>query len=111
MPELYLSDSNSGLEDDNAFVHKLLRAAYSNYDKFYTAVSQCVPNWDSDRLVGTDIALIVTALAEIVTFPNIPLKVSINEYVEISKYYGTPKSSVFVNGILDALSKKDEYKK
>ena len=59
----------------------------------------------------TDIAIIVTALAEIVYFPNIPLKVSINEYVEISKYYGSPRSSVFVNGVLDTLSKKVEFQK
>lgn len=111
MPDLYLSDSSSSMEDDSAFVHKLLQEAYTNYDRFYEAISQTVPNWDSDRLVGTDIALIITALAEIVHFPNIPVKVSINEYVEISKYYGTPKSSVFVNGILDNLSKKDEFKK
>ncbi len=111
MPNLYLSDSSSSMDDDNVFVHKLLQEAYSNYDKYYEAIATAVPNWDSDRLVGTDIALIITALAEIVYFPNIPLKVSINEYVEISKYYGTAKSSVFVNGILDALSKKVEFSK
>ncbi len=111
MPDLYLSDSVNSMEDDCVFVHKLLQEAYVNYDRFYEAISKTVPNWDSDRLVGTDIALIITALAEIVHFPNIPVKVSINEYVEISKYYGTPKSSVFVNGILDNLSKKDEFKK
>lgn len=111
MPDLYLSDSSNSMEDDRAFVHKLLQEAYTNYGRFYEAISRTVPNWDSDRLVGTDIALIITALAEIVHFPNIPVKVSINEYVEISKYYGTPKSSVFVNGILDNLSKKDEFKK
>lgn len=111
MPDLFLSDGNSSMEDDRTFVHKLLQEAYSNYDSYYQAISSSVPNWDSDRLVGTDIALIVTALAEIVYFPNIPVNVSINEYVEISKYYGTAKSSVFVNGILDNLSKKVEFKK
>lgn len=111
LPPLFLSDMKNDLDDDNAFVHKLLREAYANYDKFSAEISASVPNWDKDRLVGTDIALIVTALAEIVSFPEIPLKVSINEYVEISKYYGTPKSSVFVNGILDAMSRKVEFKK
>lgn len=111
LPNLYLSDGSSNMDDDNVFVHKLLREAYTNYDRYYEAVSHAVPNWDSDRLVGTDIAIIITALAEIAHFPEIPLKVTINEYVEISKYYGTPKSSVFVNGILDTLAKKDEFKK
>jgi len=111
LPDLYISSSNSSMEDDQKFVHELLREAYTNYDKYFEAVSSIVPNWDEDRLVGTDIALIITALAEIVHFPTIPVNVSINEYVEISKYFGTPKSSQFVNGLLDALSKKDEFKK
>lgn len=111
LPKLYLSDTSRNMDDDNAFVHKLLQEAFMNYEKYYEAVSTAVPNWDSDRLVGTDIAIIITALAEIVYFPEIPLKVSMNEYVEISKYYGTPKSSVFVNGILDTLSKKVEFQK
>jgi len=111
LPELYISSSKSSMEDDEKFVHKLLSEAYTNYDKYFEAVSAVVPNWDEDRLVGTDIALIITALAEIVHFPTIPVNVSINEYVEISKYFGTPKSSQFVNGLLDTLSKKDEFKK
>lgn len=111
LPDLYLSDASKAMDDDNAFVHKLLQEAYLNYDKYFEAITSAVPNWDSDRLVGTDIAIIVTALAEIVYFHNIPLKVSINEYVEISKYYGSPRSSVFVNGVLDTLSKKVEFQK
>ena len=111
LPDLYLSDASKAMDADNAFVHKLLQEAYLNYDKYFEAITSAVPNWDSDRLVGTDIAIIVTALAEIVYFPNIPLKVSINEYVEISKYYGSPRSSVFVNGVLDTLSKKVEFQK
>lgn len=111
LPDLFLSDGNKNMDDDREFVHKLLSFAYADFDKFSAAISASVPNWDKERLVGTDIALIVTALAEIVHFKNIPVNVSINEYVEISKYYGTPKSSIFVNGILDTLSKKVEFKK
>lgn len=111
LPPLFLSDGHSDMEDDNLFVHKLLREAYTNYDRYFELVSSSVPNWDKDRLVGTDMAIIITGLAEIASFPNIPLKISINEYVEISKYFGTPKSSTFVNGILDALSKRPEFQK
>jgi len=111
LPELYLSATNKDLADDYAFVHKLLQMAYVNYGAYSQAVFEIVPNWDKDRLVATDMAIIVTALAEIVYFSDIPVKVSINEYVEISKYFGTAKSSTFVNGILDTLSKKDEFKK
>lgn len=111
IPALYLSSGKTDMEDDEKFVHKLMQEAYANYDKYAQAVSDSVSNWEKDRLVGTDIALIITALAEIVHFPSIPVNVSINEYVEISKYYGTPKSSIFVNGILDTLSKKPEFQK
>lgn len=111
LPALYISSSKASMEDDEKFVHKLLSEAYTNYDKYLEAVSSAVPNWDEDRLVGTDIAIIITALAEIVHFANIPVNVTINEYVEISKYFGTPKSSQFVNGLLDTLSRKDEFKK
>lgn len=111
LPELYLSNGNANMSDDRVFVHKLLEHSFVNYQKFCEAISVSVPNWDKDRLVGTDIAIIVTALAEIEAFPDIPTNVTINEFVEISKYFGTPKSSVFVNGILDALSKKVEFAK
>jgi len=111
LPELYISDARKDMADDRAFVHKLMQEAYMHYNEYFTAISATVPNWDKERLVGTDIAIIITALAEIVNFPDIPLNVSINEYVEISKYYGTTKSSTFVNGILDTLSKQVEFKK
>lgn len=111
MPELFLSNGRADMADDKAFVHTLLQHAVGHYTEYCAAISAAVPNWDKERLVGTDIAIIVTALSEIVAFPDIPLNVSINEYVEISKYFGTPKSSIFVNGILDALSKKVEFKK
>ena len=69
-------------------------------------VASAVPNWDNDRLVSTDVFLIILGLAEVSNFPTIPVKVTINEYVEISKYYGTPKSRLFVNGLLDKLIQK-----
>ena len=65
-----------------------------------------VSQWDRERLYTTDNVLIAQGLAEAETFPEIPTKVSINEYVEISKYYSTPKSRGFVNGLLDRLTKE-----
>ena len=62
--------------------------------------------WEKDRLFSTDVVLIVMGLAEAVSFPEIPVKVTLNEYVEISKFFGTPKSRSFVNGILDNLVQK-----
>lgn len=108
LPPLYLSETRKGddVEDDRAFSLNLLRAAYVNYGKYSDMVSESVSNWDNDRIVTTDMCLIILGLAEAVTFPTIPVKVTINEYVEISKYFGTPKSRMFVNGILDRLIQK-----
>ena len=64
-----------------------------------------MPKWDKDRLFVIDVVLVIAALAEVEHFPDIPNKISVNEYVEISKYYSTPKSRSFVNGLLDNLIK------
>ncbi len=108
LPELYRGDSDrSGkTEDDRRFVHDLLRSAFTGWDRYSAMVSEAVENWERERIVLTDMALIVLGLAEAENFPNIPLKVTINEYVDIARCYGTPKSSVFVNGLLDRLVKE-----
>ena len=69
-------------------------------------VAESVSGWEKERLFLTDVVLIAMGLAEAATFPTIPVKVTMNEYVEISKYYGTPKSRSFVNGLLDRLIQK-----
>ena len=69
-------------------------------------IADSVQGWEKDRLFSTDVVLIVMGLAEAVSFPEIPVKVTLNEYVEISKFFGTPKSRSFVNGILDNLVQK-----
>ena len=103
LPPLFLSETRKGedTEDDRLFARNLLRAAYVNYQKYWDMVAESVSNWDNDRIVSTDMCLIIQGMAEAVAFPTIPVKVTINEYVEISKYFGTPKSKLFVNGILD----------
>ena len=108
LPPLYLSEVKKGddIEDDRLFSRNLLRAAYLNYGKYCDLISSSVSNWDNDRIVSTDMCLIVLGLAEAVAFPGIPVKVTINEYVEIARYFGTPKSPVFVNGLLDRLIQK-----
>ena len=105
LPPLYQSDMKTGpgIESDKAFVTRLLQAAVAGYGRYSAQVAAAVSNWDNERIVSTDMAIIVLGLAEAVEFPGIPVKVTINEYVEISKYYGTPKSRIFVNGLLDRL--------
>ena len=66
-------------------------------------VAQSVTGWEKERLFSTDVVLIVMGLAEASAFPTIPVKVTMNEYVELSKFYGAPKSRAFVNGLLDKL--------
>lgn len=90
-------------EDDKEFALRLFSESAAHYDEYFELISQHLDNWKSDRIVTTDATLIVMGLTEAVTFPTIPVKVTINEYVEISKYYSTPNSRIFVNGILDKL--------
>ena len=105
MLPLYQSEmmSGEGVESDKFFARKLLQASFAGYQKYSALVAETVVGWEKERLFSTDVVLIVMGLVEAVTFPTIPVKVTMNEYVEISKFYGTPKSRSFVNGILDKL--------
>ena len=93
-------------DDDRTFAVELLAAVLSRYDEYLLTVQQSVPNWDPDRIVRTDALLVVMGIAEAVKFPSIPVKVTINEYVDISKFYSTPNSHTFVNGLLDVILKR-----
>jgi N utilization substance protein B len=110
LPPLYQSDlikfKDPTVSSDKAFSIKLLRSSFTGYDRYYEMIAEAVPKWDKDRLFITDVVLIIMGLAEACSFPDIPVNVSINEYVEISKYYSTPKSRSFVNGLLDVLIQK-----
>ena len=83
LPPLYLSETRQGpdIEDDRLFARNLLRAGYLNYGKYYDMVAGSVSNWDNDRIVSTDMCIIILGMAEAVAFPTIPVKVTINEYV------------------------------
>ncbi len=66
-------------------------------------IAKAATNWESDRIALSDMVLMKMALAEVQTFDQIPVKVTMNEYIELAKYYSTPKSSTFINGVLDQL--------
>ena len=108
MLPLYQSDLLDGpdVESDNRFVHRLLQISYASYEKYAEMVAESVTGWERERLFSTDVVLIAMGLSEAVAFPEIPVKVTLNEYVEIAKFYGTPKSRAFVNGLLDRLIQK-----
>lgn len=90
-------------EEDEEFMKKLFQETVKN-DKWFTEIiSDKTKNWDVERIALMDIILLKMALAEVVSFENIPVKVTINEYLDISKVYSTPKSKVFINGIIDKL--------
>lgn len=102
---LYQSEMKKGedVESDKLFVRRLLQSSYAGYEKYSAMVAEAVSGWEKERLFLSDVVLVVMGLAEAVSFPTIPVKVTINEYVELAKYYGTPKSRAFVNGLLDRL--------
>ncbi|MEJ0055456.1 MAG: transcription antitermination factor NusB [Bacteroidota bacterium] len=83
-----------------------LFVATTKLDKSYhELIANNTKNWEVDRLPLTDRVILEMAIAELTDFPNIPVKVTINEYIELAKQYSTPKSRQFINGILDVISK------
>lgn len=88
---------------DKEFAVELFRRAILNREEFGRIISAKTKNWDVERIALMDMIIMEMALTEILKFPQIPVKVSLNEYIELSKMYSTPKSKVFVNGILDKL--------
>lgn len=103
LPKLYKD------EEDRQFAKDLLLRTARNDEEYEAEILGNTPNWDQDRIATLDKILIKMALCEFLRFSSIPVKVTINEYLELSKEYSTPKSSIFVNGVLDRLVKK--YKK
>lgn len=90
-------------EEDQEFARRLFRRAILNCDYYRHLISENIRNWELDRIAYMDIIVMQCALAEILSFPNIPISVSLNEYVEIAKVYSTNKSGAFVNGTLDSI--------
>ena len=99
-------------DEDQDFARRLFRRAILNADYYRHLISENTRNWELDRIAFMDVIIMQIALAEILSFPNIPVSVSLNEYVEIAKLYSTPKSGSFINGTLDGIVKtlKEENK-
>ncbi|TDQ13740.1 NusB antitermination factor [Algoriphagus boseongensis] len=93
-------------DEDKEFFQNIFNFTIENDAESRALISQKTKNWDIDRLAYTDKIIISMALAEMKNFPSIPVKVSINEYIDISKTYSTPKSKQFVNGLLDVMAKE-----
>lgn len=88
-------------DDEKEFIQKLIRETIKKDDENSKLIDELTQNWELDRIAKMDIILLKMALTELTELPSIPKKVTLNEYIEISKFYSTPKSQVFINGILD----------
>jgi len=89
--------------EDLAFLLTLFRKSILSSEQFNELIVKKTENWDFERIAMMDVIILKMALTELVEFPSIPIKVSMNEYIELAKRFSTPKSSIFVNGILDKL--------
>lgn len=92
-------------EEDRDYARKLYRATIMNADEYQRYMSEASQNWDFNRLAYMDIVIMQIALAEMMTFPSIPISVTINEFVDIAKLYSTPRSGGYINGMLDAIAR------
>ena len=92
-------------EEDRDFALKLFRATILNADDYQRYMSESSRNWDFSRLAYMDVVIMQIAIAEMLTFPNIPVTVTINEYVDLAKLYSTPRSGGYINGMLDTIAR------
>jgi transcription antitermination protein NusB len=104
--DVKLLDLSPNWEDDKAFFEELYEQTLQETEKYETMISASVQNWDVERVALLDKIILKMALSEMYIFRSIPVKVTINEYIEISKIYSTPKSKQFINGVLDKMAQE-----
>ena len=92
-------------DEEKDFARKLFRSAILNADEYQRYMSEASRNWDFSRLAYMDVVIMQIAIAEMLTFPNIPVSVTINEFVDLAKLYSTHKSGGYINGMLDAIAR------
>jgi N utilization substance protein B len=97
--------------EDEKFALSLFKNAIYNANDYKELIVKHTQNWEADRIAFLDTLIMQTALAEICSFPSIPVNVSMNEYLDLAKYYSTPRSSNFINGVLDAIVKELQEQK
>ncbi len=97
LSEIYKND------DDKEFAYNLLKFVLQNHDESIELIEKHAKNWEIERIIQIDILLMEMALAELTHMPSIPIKVSLDEYIELSKYYSSAKSKIFINGVLDKI--------
>jgi N utilization substance protein B len=90
-------------DEDREYATKLLRVTLENGQAYREKITQNAENWDFERIAYMDVVIMQVAMAELYEFPTIPIRVTLNEYIDLAKAYSTPKSSTFINGVLDAI--------
>ena len=90
--------------EDVKFYKELFTKTVENGDTYYGIIEKNLHNWEAERIIGTDMILMKMAMCELLEFPSIPVKVTINEYIEIAKTYGSEKSGTFINGLIDKIA-------
>jgi N utilization substance protein B len=105
LPQLYKN------QDDKQYAKQLFTKVVLNDEKLSQQIEGKTPNWDKERIAEMDMIILKMGISEFLEFPSIPVRATINEYLEIAKEYSTPKSSIFINGILDKLVKEFESSK
>ena len=90
-------------DEDPFFVQTLFQQSLLHFEEYQRYIAEYTANWDVERIVFMDNLILGTAMAELISFPSIPVKVTMDEWIEISKYYSTPGSSTFINGVLDRI--------
>jgi len=103
LPTLLKDENNIEGSEDMQFVKRLYRKTLINSIELNSVISERASNWDLERIAVMDTILIKMAITELIEFPSIPVKVTLNEYIELSKEYSSPKSKIFINGVLDKL--------
>ena len=103
LPTLLKDENHSDGSEDLQFVKHLYRKTLINSDDLNTVIRDRASNWDLERIAVMDTILLKMAITELIEFPSIPVKVTLNEYIELSKEYSSPKSKIFINGVLDKL--------
>lgn len=103
LPSLLKDEKNAEGSEDLQFVKQLYRKTLINSNELNQVISERAANWELERIAIMDTILIKMAITELIEFPSIPVKVSLNEYIELSKEYSSPKSKLFINGVLDKL--------
>ena len=103
LPDVIKSSNDDAQEDDMKFVDNLFRKTILEKVHYDELIKSKIHNWDMDRVSFMDILILDMALSELVNFSNIPVKVTLNEYIELSKIFSSSKSKYFINGILDSI--------